>query len=29
LIKYEFNGQKIFVVQDPDGRKIELVADEV
>jgi len=27
--QYEFNGQKVFVVQDPDGRKIELVADEV
>jgi len=23
--QYEFNGQKVFVVQDPDGRKIELV----
>ena len=21
---YEFNGQKVFVVQDPDGRKVEL-----
>jgi len=31
--QYEFNGQKVFVVQDPDGRKVELVeeveADEV
>jgi len=23
--QYEFNGQKVIVVQDPDGRKIELV----
>ena len=23
--EYEFNGQKVFVVQDPDGRKVELV----
>jgi len=26
--QYEFNGQKVFVVQDPDGRKIELVEEE-
>jgi len=26
--QYEFNGQKVFVVQDPDGRKVELVEGE-
>jgi len=23
--QYEFNGQKVFVIQDSDGRKVELV----
>jgi len=25
--KYEFDGQRVFVVQDPDGRKVELVGE--
>ena len=27
ISEYEFNGQKVFVVQDPNGRKVELVGE--
>jgi len=27
ISKYEFDGQYVFVLQDPDGRKVELVGE--